>query len=397
MKNSILMLPIALLMSATFAGCSLFPSTTSRPAVTIPARPVPSAPAPSQSTSSPATTSTYQDLNTPEKIAEFEAACKAAHGNWNACASPCRNQPNAQVCIQSCMMVCECGGFAGFGCPAGYECADYVPGPNVPDAMGICKPTTQGNAGVYKEFTDDKQVYVSVVVMAPFTDGRVDVGNPFTFYGTTTASAVFENQFSWRVKDATGKIVANGQAMTDSPDMGQPGGFKITAIFDAMPTGVNGMLDLFNNSPKDGSEQLFVSVPLRFTGLKTSEISIFLVNQNLSKDQNDCTEVQPVKRTVVATQPIQIAAMHALLQGPNQKEKNAGYVTSLPEGVHQPAFTWGDYTNVIDFDETLTTGMAGSCRVQSAQAQLEKTMGDACIARHCLISVNGSEEQALQP
>jgi hypothetical protein len=45
-----------------------------------------------------------------------------------------------------CVQYCECGGIAGFGCPDGYECTDYLPkdkdGNPVPDAMGICKIKT---------------------------------------------------------------------------------------------------------------------------------------------------------------------------------------------------------------------------------------------------------------
>lgn len=35
-----------------------------------------------------------------------EATCKALNGSWNECASPCRNNPDAEVCIQMCVEVC---------------------------------------------------------------------------------------------------------------------------------------------------------------------------------------------------------------------------------------------------------------------------------------------------
>lgn len=35
-----------------------------------------------------------------------EASCTAIEGTWNGCASPCRNDPDAVVCIQSCVEVC---------------------------------------------------------------------------------------------------------------------------------------------------------------------------------------------------------------------------------------------------------------------------------------------------
>jgi hypothetical protein len=35
-----------------------------------------------------------------------ETSCTEIGGTWNGCASPCRNDPDAVVCIQSCVEVC---------------------------------------------------------------------------------------------------------------------------------------------------------------------------------------------------------------------------------------------------------------------------------------------------
>ena len=48
-----------------------------------------------------------------------QTMCDSHHGNWNG-------------------TVCLCGGIAGFSCPAGYFCTDYIPNKETPDAMGIC-------------------------------------------------------------------------------------------------------------------------------------------------------------------------------------------------------------------------------------------------------------------
>jgi len=68
-----------------------------------------------------------------------EALCKASRGNWNECGSACRGAPEGTMCTMQCVQYCECGGIAGFGCPFGYECTDYLP-TGAADAMGICKP-----------------------------------------------------------------------------------------------------------------------------------------------------------------------------------------------------------------------------------------------------------------
>ena len=67
-------------------------------------------------------------------------SCSAARGHWNGCGSRCQidNQGVSTVaCPALCEQLCECGGFAGFGCPKGYLCK--MPS-GVADALGYCVP-----------------------------------------------------------------------------------------------------------------------------------------------------------------------------------------------------------------------------------------------------------------
>lgn len=68
--------------------------------------------------------------------------CIDAGGHWLACGSDCRGDTEATSCIAACIPYCECGGIAGFDCPAGYSCTDYLP-KNAADVMGICKKVSQ--------------------------------------------------------------------------------------------------------------------------------------------------------------------------------------------------------------------------------------------------------------
>ena len=65
--------------------------------------------------------------------------CDGAGGHWNECGSACRGAPPGTACPAVCVAYCECGGIAGFGCPKGYKCTDYLPSRDTPDDMGICK------------------------------------------------------------------------------------------------------------------------------------------------------------------------------------------------------------------------------------------------------------------
>lgn len=68
--------------------------------------------------------------------------CDQYHGYWNSCGSACRGAPEGTACVMMCVSYCECGGIAGFQCPPGYVCMDYLPKGAV-DAMGICKRVSQ--------------------------------------------------------------------------------------------------------------------------------------------------------------------------------------------------------------------------------------------------------------
>ena len=68
-----------------------------------------------------------------------QAMCQDAGGHWNAQGTCCRDLPEGKPCNMFCVAVCECGGIAGFRCPAGYACGDYYPNNTTPDAMGVCK------------------------------------------------------------------------------------------------------------------------------------------------------------------------------------------------------------------------------------------------------------------
>ncbi len=72
-----------------------------------------------------------------------EGMCTAAGGHWNECGSACRGAPPGTACIAMCVPYCECGGIAGFRCPAGYVCGDYLPDKDTPDALGICKRVSE--------------------------------------------------------------------------------------------------------------------------------------------------------------------------------------------------------------------------------------------------------------
>lgn len=82
---------------------------------------------------------TYSEPTTCRACGEMtKELCESAHGHWNECASACRNAPPGTSCIAMCVQQCECGGLAGFGCPAFYTCTDLQP-EGAMDPMGVCR------------------------------------------------------------------------------------------------------------------------------------------------------------------------------------------------------------------------------------------------------------------
>ena len=75
------------------------------------------------------------------------------------------------------------------------------------------------------------------------------------------AARVFEANVVWRVKDQTGKVVANGHFLASLGSSAVWGTFNPTIQLPLNLTG-GGTLELFEVSPRDGSEQGLVQIPL---------------------------------------------------------------------------------------------------------------------------------------
>jgi len=75
---------------------------------------------------------------------------------------------------------------------------------------------------------------------------------------------VFENIVQIRVKDADGNILLDTFTSTNAPNAGKTGTFKTQVQLTEKSATKEGTLDVYTVSPKDGSEQDLVSVPIVF-------------------------------------------------------------------------------------------------------------------------------------
>lgn len=86
-------------------------------------------------------------------------------------------------------------------------------------------------------------------------------GNASKTIEITGAARVFEANVVWRVKDSAGKVVANGHFLAS---LGSSAVWGTFATSVQLPSGLSGnaTLELYEASPKDGTEQGLVQVPL---------------------------------------------------------------------------------------------------------------------------------------
>lgn len=324
------------------------------------------------------------DSGTDSDAVLNQTLCEAGGGRWNDCGSLCRNEPPGTICAEVCVAYCECGTGAGYTCPKDYYCTDYVPSPSDPNAVGIC--VKSGESASIPEFKSSDN-WTSFILASPSV-----LSNPFIFYGTTTA---FENVINWRLVDDNGNKISEGYAMVNSPDMGIPGDFKVTAFFDRMPTAPTGRLEVFEASPKDGSDTHKAVAPVAFTD-EVQNVTIYLGNSKQAPAGQECETVFPVERMVVAGDVTAIA-LHELLKGPTSMEVKADFYTSLPENVSLPEIIEQSSGLRIDFSEELQYQVAGSCRVGAIRKQIEETVKKASGKQNITISIDGRTEDILQP
>ncbi|MBI2032359.1 MAG: Gmad2 immunoglobulin-like domain-containing protein [Candidatus Levybacteria bacterium] len=98
---------------------------------------------------------------------------------------------------------------------------------------------------------------VNIVVLSPASNSKLE--NPFLVRGR---ARVFENVVSIRLKDSSGNVIAEGTAYANAPDIGQFGDFEQYINFSTEDS--KGVLEVYQASAKDGSDQDLVSISVKF-------------------------------------------------------------------------------------------------------------------------------------
>lgn len=206
---------------------------------------------------------------------------------------------------------------------------------------------------------------------------------------------VFESVVSVRLKEPSGAILYEGITMTNAPDAGQFGDFqKNIDYLIKKPAGSDIILDVFWNSPMDGSELDLISVPLKINLSNTSIVKAYFGN---SQTVNDCNKVVALDRVIKKITDIARKTVEVLLQGLSLSENQKGYTNSINPDVKINSLSVFGGTAKIDFNEELQREIGGSCRVATIRAQITETLKQFSSIKEVVISINGRTEDILQP
>lgn len=149
----------------------------------------------------------------------------------------------------------------GFGC-AGKNSAKPVvqnPAPEQKPAELSVEDRINGDAvAVYENgaLQSVRSAASNIYVITPLVSSSV--GSTLNITGN---ARVFENAVSYRVKDASGAIIATGNMMANAPDIGQYGPYTATVNLSAIPPQLI-TLEVYWASAKDGSDADLVSLTL---------------------------------------------------------------------------------------------------------------------------------------
>jgi spore germination protein GerM len=124
------------------------------------------------------------------------------------------------------------------------------------------------------------------------------------------------------------------------------------------------------------------------------EISVYFLNI-----ESQAEELVEVKRTIPYEPGISIhfAAINQLLNGPTEDESERGIFSMINPGTVVYDLTIEDGVAIVDFNEKLQEGVAGSASVMAIRNQIERTLLQFDDINEVVISINGESEEILQP
>ncbi len=251
-----------------------------------------------------------------------------------------------------------------------------VSGERDPSTLVIAAQTTQ--------LMDDAKIYVA----AP--DAGATVTSPIVVEGFADVS---DNTLFWRVRDADGTEQANGSTTTHTEERDAFGTFQVEIFLPAL-TQKDFILELYDRSRTDDSEQDLISLPLRLLSTNVTTLDAFFPEANQT-GVHACDAVFPLARSVAQTSAVARASLRALVDGLTDAERASGYVSALPMGfaINAVALSGGRVT--VDVNETVLR--VSVCQQKKIYAQIKQTLLQFPGIDDLTITIDGDPDRVFAP
>jgi len=227
------------------------------------------------------------------------------------------------------------------------------------------------------------------------------IESPFIVEGKAKAW-YFEATFPVKLVDEQGKVLLETYAQAQGDWMtAEFAPFKSALEFE-VEADTKANLILMKDNPSglsENDEQISIPVTLKKSSETESKMIInVFYNNNKMDPEVSCNKVFPVARVLVKTQALARSALESLLVGNlTQADQEAGFSTSISQGVVIQKLTIENNVAKVDFNDKLEYQMGGSCRVSAIRAQITETLKQFSTVKDVIISINGRTEDILQP
>ncbi|MCK9445388.1 GerMN domain-containing protein [bacterium] len=243
-------------------------------------------------------------------------------------------------------------------------------------------------------FNNQEKVISEGIEIYDIKDGQI-IESPLLIKGIVTGGkwTGFEGQVGRvEVVDSEGKLLGVAPLMMISDFMKLPISFEANLVFDNSKEDYVSLV-FYNENPSGIMGNSEMKSFLVKTLPRESVIKLYFGKQG----DNSCTNLYSIEREIVKVEGIAKSTIEELLKGLTAEEKEAGYFTSINEGVKINSLTIVDGTAKIDFDGTLEKSVGGSCRVAAIRQQITQTLMQFSSIKKVIISVDGRTEDILQP
>jgi len=243
-------------------------------------------------------------------------------------------------------------------------------------------------------FNNQEKVISEGIEIYNIKDGQA-IESPLLIRGIVTGGkwTGFEGQVG-RVEavDSNGELLGVAPLMATSDFMKLPISFEANLVFDN-PKEDYISLVFYNENPSG----MMGNSEMKSFLVKTLPVKSVIKLYFGKEGDNSCINLYPIEREIIKVEGIAKATIEELLKGLTTEEKEAGYFTSINEGVKINGLIIVDGTAKIDFDENLERLVGGSCRVEAIRQQIIQTLMQFSSIKKVIISIDGRTEDILQP